>query len=151
MGRIVSVFIKPKGALYVLDGLGQVAEAGFGIAVEHGGAGLEEERVFEAAEAAALSALEYDDALGAIDFEDGHAGDEGFWIVSGIGVDYVVGADDYSHICRWELGIDLFHFVEGRIRDVGLGEQDVHVARHSTGDGMDGVFDGDAAAFKQFA
>ena len=46
MGRIVSVFIKPKGALYVLDGLGQVAEAGFGIAVEHGGAGLVEKRVF---------------------------------------------------------------------------------------------------------
>jgi hypothetical protein len=59
----------------VLDGLGQVAEAGFCVAVENGGAGFEEERILKAGEAAALSALEHDYAFGAIDFKDGHAGD----------------------------------------------------------------------------
>src|SRR5271165_5236633 len=98
-----------------------MAEARFGVAVEHGGAGLEEERVFKTAEASALSALEHDDALGAVDFEDGHAGDEGFWIVAGVGVHNIVGADYYGYVCRWEFGIDLLHFVKRRIGHVGFG------------------------------
>ena len=34
--------------LHVLHGLGEVGECGFGVAVEHVGAGLEEERILEA-------------------------------------------------------------------------------------------------------
>src|ERR1700686_2433207 len=67
-------------SLHALHGLGQVAEARLGVPVEHGRARLEEERIFQARESAALPALENDDALGAVDFENGHAGDEGFGI-----------------------------------------------------------------------
>src|SRR6202034_2621273 len=91
--------------LDVLDGLSQMVEGGFGVAVEHGCAGLEEERVVEAGEAASLAALENDDALRAVDFEDGHAGDEGFGIVAGVGIDDVVGADDDRDVGGGEFGI----------------------------------------------
>ena len=43
--RLVHGFFVP--ALHVLHGLGEVGEAGFGVAVEHGGAGLEEEGILE--------------------------------------------------------------------------------------------------------
>jgi hypothetical protein len=60
-----------RGPLHVLHGLRQVAKARLRVAIKHGGAGLEEERILEAAEAASLPALEHDDALCAVDFQDG--------------------------------------------------------------------------------
>ena len=51
----------PSVGLDTLDCLGEVAEAGFGVTVEHGGAGFEEERVLQAGEASSLSAFEHDD------------------------------------------------------------------------------------------
>ena len=43
------------------------------------------------------------------------------------------------------VGIDLVHFDELRVGNLGLGEQHVHVTRHAAGDGMDGELDCDAA------
>ena len=48
-----------------------------------------------------------------------------------------------------EGGIDRVHLLELLVGHVGFGEQDVHVPGHSAGDGMDRVFDIDAARFEQ--
>jgi hypothetical protein len=100
---------------------------------------------------AALAALEDDGEFRAVHFEDGHAGDGAAGIVAGVGVDDVVRADDDGDIGGGEIGIDLLEFVELRVGDIGLGEEDVHVAGHAAGDGMDGVFDGDAALLEASA
>lgn len=50
LSAIVVLIPNPRSllpGLYVLYGLGQVGEGGFGVSVEHGGAGFEKERVFE--------------------------------------------------------------------------------------------------------
>ena len=45
--------------------------------------------------------------------------------------------------------VDALHLVELRIRNVGLGQQDVHVPRHAAGHGVDGVADVDAPGLEQ--
>ena len=48
-----------------------------------------------------------------------------------------------------ELRVDVVHLLELGIGDVGLGEQDVHVARHPAGDRVDRVLHVDAARLEQ--
>src|SRR5258707_743976 len=45
--------------LHLLHGLGQIGEAGLGVAIEHAGNGLKEERVLQSGKAFAFAALEY--------------------------------------------------------------------------------------------
>ena len=50
-----------------------------------------------------------------------------------------------------EFVVDLVHFEDDVVRDIRLGEQDVHVAGQASGDGVDGEFDLDAAFFEDLA
>src|SRR6185369_13401326 len=84
--------------LDVHHGLGQMAEARLCVAIEHRCAGLEEEGIFKPRESATLSALEHDDALGAIHLKDRHSGNKRFWIVTRVRVDDVVGPNDYNDV-----------------------------------------------------
>ena len=121
------------------------AHRGLGVAEEHRGLGVVEERVVDAGEAAAHRALEDDDAAGLVDVEDRHAVDRRVRDGAGGGVGDVVGADHERDVGARELAVDVVHLLELLVRDVGLGEQHVHVAGHAAGDGMDGVEDLDAA------
>ena len=55
--------------------------------------------------------------------------------------DRIVRTDDKSYITIWEFRINFVHFNELLVRNVCFCEQDVHVARHSTCNGMDCVLD----------
>ena len=71
----------------VLDGLDEFGQGVFRVAVEHAGDGFEEERVLQAAEAAAGAALEDDDELGAeVHFEDRHAGNRALRVIAALGL-----------------------------------------------------------------
>ena len=61
----------------------------------------------------------------------------------------VVGADHEGDVAAVELGVDLVHLLELGVGHVGLGQQDVHVARHPAGDRVDGVLHVDAARLEQ--
>ena len=65
------------------------------------------------------------------------------------GFDDVVGADHERDVGLRELGVDLVHLLELVVRDVRLGEQDVHVAGHAAGDRVDRVGDVDALLLEQ--
>ena len=54
------------------------------------------------------------------------------------GIGHVVGADDQRHVGLRKVAVDLVHFDQRVVRDVGFGQQHVHVAGHAAGDGMDG-------------
>jgi len=57
----------------------------------------------------------------------------------------VIGPHHQRDVGGLELVVDLVHLFELLIRDVRLRQQDVHVARHPTGDRVDRVLDLDAA------
>ena len=64
-------------------------------------------------------------------------------------VGHVVRADDQRHVRPLELGVDVVHLLELRVRDVRLREQDVHVPGHPAGDGVDRVLHVDAARLEE--
>ena len=64
-------------------------------------------------------------------------------------VDDVVGADDERHVGIGEVVVDLVHLLEPVVRHVRLGQEDVHVAGHASGDRVDGELDVDAPGDEQ--
>ena len=105
----------------------------------------EEERVLDAGVPGGHGALEHDHVVGVPDREDGHAGDRAAGVLGGGGVDGVVRADDQDDGGVGEVVVDLVHLEDDVVGDLGLGEQDVHVAGQSPGDGVDAEPDVDAA------
>ena len=53
------------------------------------------------------------------------------------GIGHVVGADDQGDVGLREVAVDLVHFDQAVVGDVGLGEEDVHVTGHAARDRMD--------------
>ena len=60
------------------------------------------------------------------------------------GIGNVVGADDQRDVGLREVAVDLVHLLQAVVGDVGFGEEDVHVARHASGDGMNTELNVDA-------
>ena len=60
----------------------------------------------------------------------------------------VIGADHISHIGLRELRIDVFELENLIIRNIGFGEQHIHMARHAACDRMNGVRHFDALRFQ---
>ena len=56
------------------------------------------------------------------------------------GIGYVVGADDQGYVGLREVAVDFVHVEEPIVRDVGFGEEHVHVAGHAAGNRVDGEF-----------
>ena len=54
------------------------------------------------------------------------------------GVDDIVGSDDNGQIRLFEVVVDGLHLEELFVGYIHFGEQDVHVARHTTGYGVNG-------------
>src|SRR5215813_12578136 len=102
----------PLEKLDFLHRLDQVAKAALGVAVEHSGHGLEEQRVLQTGESLPLPALEHHHGFGTIDFDNRHPGNRTFRIVASVRVNDIVRADDYCNIRGRKFGIDLFHFVQ---------------------------------------
>ena len=75
-----------------------------------------------------------------VSVNDGHSCQRTF-ACSGGGVAGVVGADDNGDIALGEFGVDFIHPNELFIRNIGFCKQDVHVARHATSNGVNGVLD----------
>ncbi len=73
-----------------------------------------------------------------LDIENRHAVDRRAGRRIGGGVHDVVRADDDRDIGILESFVDVLHLVEFIVRDVDLGEEHVHVTRHTPGDGVDG-------------
>src|SRR5690606_197237 len=69
-------------------------------------------------------------------FEDGHAVDGAGRIVERAGVDDVVGADHDDDVRLGEIVVDLVHFEDDVVGDVGFGEQHVHVTGKTACHGM---------------
>src|SRR3979409_1806702 len=64
---------------------------------------------------------------------------------AGGGIGDIVGADDESDVGLRHVAVDVVHFEQPVIGDVGFGEQHVHVAGHASGDGMNAEADVDTS------
>src|SRR5690606_38335508 len=95
-------------------------------------------------------ALVDDDGLGLVGLEDRHAGDRRLRIGLGRRVDHVVGTQNQNHVGLAEFAVDVFHLEDLLVGHFGLGQQDVHVARHTTGNRVDRVLHGDATLGQLF-
>eukprot|EP00053_Salpingoeca_punica_P012955 m.116409 g.116409 ORF g.116409 m.116409 type:complete len:1093 (-) comp16076_c1_seq1:125-3403(-) len=139
-----SSFLGMLGQVGLQAGLEGVAD-GLCVAEEHVGVGLEEDRVVDVGVACAEGALHDDDLLGVPDGEDGHAGNGRIRVVQGGGVDRVVGADDEGDVSVGKVVVDLLHLQDNVVGHVGLGQQDVELARHAAGHRVDAKAHLDAA------
>src|SRR6185437_8422046 len=57
------------------------------------------------------------------------------------GIGDVVRADDERYVGLGHVSVDVFHFNEAVVGDVGFGEKHVHVAGHASGNGVNGEAD----------
>ncbi len=73
-----------------------------------------------------------------LDIENRHAVNRRAGCRIGGGIHDVVRADDDRDIGILENFVDVLHLVELIVGDVDLGEEHVHVSRHTPGDGVDG-------------
>ncbi len=105
--------------------------------------------VVDPGEAGLHRALEHDHLSRLVDLEDRHAVDRRVGAGARRRVRHVVRPDDEHHVGARELGVDVVHLDEQRVRDVGLGEQHVHVAGHPPRDRVDRVADVDLACLQQ--
>src|SRR5258708_29969330 len=117
-----------------------VAHKGLCIAKEHQSLIPVVERVIDSSEAWAHAALNHHDGLSLVHVNDGHAVDGAGLVAARGGIRNVGGADDKGDVRLREVGVHVIHIEKAIVRDVGLGKEDVHVAGHATGDGMDAEF-----------
>src|SRR5258705_12748549 len=129
--------------------LGDFGDRGFRVTEEHRGLRVEVQLVVDARESGAHRTLEHDDRPRLVHVEDRHAVDRGCRIRARRRVRHVVGADDQRHVGAAEFAVDLVHLLELLVWHVGLGEQHVHVARHASRDGVNGVPDLNPAVLEQ--
>src|SRR5580693_4575669 len=122
-----------------------VADEIFGVPEEHQRAVEIVERVINTGEAGGHAAL--DDHYGArlVHIENRHAVDGAARIRASGGIGDVVGTDHESHIGLRKVTIDKVHLQELVVRNVGFGQQHIHVAGHAAGDGMNAEGDLHAA------
>src|ERR1039458_4036456 len=134
--RACSVRSTPGAPIAPRSGVGdrcqQLLQCVLGIAEQHRGLGVVEKLVVDAGKAGAHGALEKNDVLRLVGIDDRHAVDGAAWSRVGGRVHRVVGPDDEGHIRCGHLGIGLVHLLELVVRNVGLGQQDVHVPRHAS-------------------
>src|SRR5260370_4478979 len=109
------------------------------------------EFVIHSGESWAEASLQDDDRLGAVDFQDWHAVERTTLVVLRSRVRHVVRPNDEGDVCLREIRIDLLHRVQLVEGYICFGEKDVHVARHSAGDTVNGVFHIYAARGPQLA
>src|SRR6267143_4612996 len=103
------------------------------------------ERVVDAGEACGHAALDDHNGAGLVDGEDGHAVDRAAGVGACCGIGDIVGTDDESDVGLRHIAVDVVHFEQPVIGDIGFGEQHVHVAGHASGDWMNAEADIDAA------
>src|SRR3954454_6703397 len=101
-------------------------QPGLGVREEHPGADVPVELVLDAGVAVAHRALDHDDAAGPVDVEDRHAVDARTG-ATGRRVRDVVGADDEGDVGGRQRDVRLVQIAHDVVRDVGLGQQHVHV------------------------
>ena len=119
-----------------------------GVAKEHRGVFVEEQRIPNTCISTGHATLHHDDIPAVPDLEDRHAGYGAVRVCLGTGVDDVIGPDDKCDVCLREFAVDFIHLENDVIGDVRLGEQDIHVSRQSAGNRVDGETDLDPGVSK---
>ena len=122
----------------LLQCLDQAREHRLGVAEEHERVVGEEQLVLDAGKPGVHAPLDDEHRLGLVGVDDRHAEDGARLVVPGGRIHDVVGPQHQGHVGLRHLGVDLLHLDEAVVRDLGLGQQDVHVARHAAGDRVHG-------------
>ena len=104
-----------------------------GVPEQHHGVIERVELIVDSREAGVHRSFDGDDGLGLVGVEDWHSVNRRAFVVTGGGVDDVVGADDQGHVGLREIVIDGVHLDELVVGNFRLGQQDIHVAGHAAG------------------
>mmetsp|Transcript_20826 Transcript_20826/g.67442 ORF Transcript_20826/g.67442 Transcript_20826/m.67442 type:complete len:892 (+) Transcript_20826:7-2682(+) len=121
----------------LLDAVLELVRHALGITEQHVCVVTEEERVGDVGVASAERALHDDGFPGLPDADDGHAGELAVRVFLGGGIHGVVGADDERDVKLVDGGVHLLHLLDDVVRHARLGEEDVELAGHAAGDGVD--------------
>jgi len=119
-----------------------------GVAKEHRGVFVEEQRISNTCISTGHATLHHDDIPAVPDLEHRHAGYGAVRVRLGTGVDDVIGPDDKCEVCLREFAVDFIHLENDVIGDVRLGEQNIHMSWQSAGDRVDGETDLDPGVSK---
>src|SRR5579862_3568356 len=101
------------------------------------------ERIINAGEARTHAALDDHHSVGFVHVENRHTKDRARLVSAGGGLGYLVCAVAEGDVALREVDVDVFHFDEAIIGDVGLCQQHVHVSGHTPGNRVDGEADVD--------
>src|SRR5947209_12925256 len=126
------------------NGLHDVAQDLLRVPERHEGLLVVIELVLDAGKARIHGSLDRDHGLRLVGIDDRHTKNRAALVVARRGVDDVVGADDETDVGLRHIGIDVVHLDERLVRDLGLGEEHVHVPGHAPCHRMDRELDVDA-------
>ena len=90
-----------------------------------------------------IPALDHHDGTRLVDVQNRHSVNRARGVGTCRGIGDVVGADHERDVRLREIAVDLVHVKQPVVGDVGLGQEDVHVAGHSAGDRVDAELDVD--------
>src|SRR6266446_9949115 len=109
-----------------------------GVSKQHQGVIEIVERVIDAREARIHAPLDDHHGVGFVNVEDRHSVDGAGSIGAGGGVSNVVGANHEGNVGLRKVAVDLFHLNQAVVGNIGFGQQHIHVARHASGNGVNG-------------
>src|SRR5258708_4146531 len=117
----------------------------FCVAEEHEGLVEIVERVFNACETGAHTAFDHHHSARLVHVKNGHAKNGARCVGARGWIGHVVRTNHQGHVGLGKVSVDFIHVQELVVRNVRFSEQDVHVAGHAAGDGMNPKFYVDAA------
>mmetsp|Transcript_10925 Transcript_10925/g.20045 ORF Transcript_10925/g.20045 Transcript_10925/m.20045 type:complete len:461 (+) Transcript_10925:378-1760(+) len=121
------------------------------VSEKHIGIFLVEHRVIDTSVSGSHRSFHEDDVARFPDLNDRHTGDSAVWIIFRCAVDSVVGSNNHSDIGVRHLVVDLLHLEHDIIWDSSLCKKHVQLARHTSGNRVDGEFDGFACVGKKLS
>src|SRR5262245_33117203 len=120
------------------EGFDKLADDGFGVAEKHIGAVAVVQLVLNAGKPGVHAAFDCKTGAGLVGVDDRHAVNWAGLVVAGGRIDDVVGADYQHDVGLRHIVVDVVHLDEFVVGDFRLGQQDVHVPRHASGNRMNG-------------
>ena len=109
------------------------------------------EGVSDPGKARRKATLNDENSLRFVNVEDWHAINGAVFFVERVGVDNIVCAQNDTEVCALEFAVDLAHFKELFIGNIGFCEEHIHVSWHASGNRVNGILDADSAGFQEFS
>jgi hypothetical protein len=121
-----------------IDLVSQLLADVFASSQQHHRVLLEEERVVNVSVSSTHRTLVDNHVLSTPDLQHRHTCNGTFGVLQSRGVDDIISTNDQHHVHFREVVIDFLHLLDDVVRNANFGQKNVHLTRHTTGNGVDG-------------